>query len=112
MPRLASVLLLLAIGCSPSARERDCTVVREILEPLPEAPRRTYDYSHRPAPLPPSERLRQTTWSDDEVRAAVQAVLAEPLGYSTYRREGAPPSAADRLAQLCGLHRLTLIVDE
>jgi len=109
MPRLIAVLLLLAIGCGPSSRERDCAVVREVLEPPPRAPRRTWEYSRGQAPLPPLERLRQATWTDDEVRAAVEAVLAEPFGYTPYRRERDAPSAADRLAQLCGLRRMTVV---
>lgn len=116
--RIARVMLPLAltVGCGSRAREADCARVREILDPPPTAPRRTYGDGAATAPaeaLPPFERLRRATWTSDEVRAAVQAAVAEAgpvLSYSPYRAAGDAPGAIDRLAGLCGLRRL--VVDE
>jgi hypothetical protein len=120
MPRptntAAALLLMLAPGCGQSARDRDCATVREILEPAPAEPRRSYDYqAERKVTFPPLERLRQATWQDEAVRAAVQAMLGEAgsiQSYSHYRRETERQSAADRLAELCGLRRVTVLADE
>lgn len=116
MPRItAAGLIVLALGCQPEPRERDCATVREILEPPPAPPRRYYDAKAEPVPpLSPLERLRTTPWQSDEVRAAVKAVLDDDgwQFYTPYRVENAPPGAADRLAELCGLQRHTVIVEK
>ena len=111
------VALALACGtglaCGASTRDADCARVREILDPKPAPPRRTYDYSQRaPAePAAPFERLRQATWTDDEVRTAVKAAVDEAgpiLSYSPYRAASDPPRAIDHLAGLCGIPRLVV----
>lgn len=108
-------MLIYALGCGTSARDLDCAEVRTILEAPQVQPRRTYDYgSEHKDSLPPIEQLRRATWRDDEVREAVQAMVEEAgpvLSYSPYRTAGAPPSAADRVAELCGLPRMDVIVE-
>lgn len=102
---------LLLLGCETD-RERDCATVRELLAPPQAPPRRHYDYEAEQTPtLPPFEQLRRATFKDDEVRAAVEAVLAETHWefYSPYQVKNVPPSPADRLAELCGLPRQIII---
>lgn len=100
------------LACGPSTRDADCARVREILDPKPTPPRRTYDYAApAPAEAPPFERLRQATWTDDEVRTAVKAAVDEAgpiLSYSPYRAASDPPRAIDHLAGLCGIPRLVV----
>jgi len=81
--RLLLVALLLA-GCK-SDRERDCERVRDTLGPHGGMPRRYYEYApnHEAAPaIDPIDRLRQMTWHDAEVRAAVNATTAS--GWTAY----------------------------
>jgi hypothetical protein len=105
---------LLVLGCETD-RERDCATAREILAPPQATPRRYYDYAAEQAPtLPPHEQLRRATFKNDEVRAAVKATLEDDgwQMYSPYRVENAPPSAADRLAELCGVPRVSLVIEK
>ena len=100
------LLVVVLAGCE-SDRERDCKIVRDILEP-PKAgmPRRYYTYDPKakaPPPDSPFDRLRKTHWKDPEVAKAVKA-LVESTGwtmytpYSTQDGEATTPS----LAKLCG----------
>jgi hypothetical protein len=109
------VVTLLALACAPDARERDCATVREIVGQSQSTPRRYYDYGAEQVPtLSPIERLRQTTWRSDEVRAAVTAMLDDGgwQMYTPYSLANARPSAADRLAELCGLPRVTVVTEK
>jgi hypothetical protein len=114
----ARIVDLALLGCGRSDRERDCAKVRAILDPprTGGAPRRDYDYSQAGADAPfvdmtPFERLRQLELRDREVREAVHAMVDDAIiqTYSPYRVQGAPSSAADRVADLCGLRRLTIV---
>ncbi len=109
---LSGVLLA---ACGPSDRERDCADVRAIFEPAPPLPRRNYDYDQSVAirDEAPFNRLREMHYRDPEVRDAVLAMTSESglQFYSPYRVESAEPTAADRLAKLCGFPRVTVIVE-
>lgn len=110
-PSLAA-LLACAAACGPTPREADCARVREILDPKPAPPRRTYDHAAAAsAEIPPFERLRQAKWSSDEVRTAVEAAVEEAgpvLSYAPYRAASDPPRAIDHLAGLCGIPRVVV----
>lgn len=101
----------IAISCGPGAREHDCAEVRAILEPIPKSPSREWSDEEPRTVRPPFERLRELAYRDSEVAEAVGAMVNESAiqTYSPYRRAGDPPSAADRLADLCGLPRHEII---
>lgn len=112
--RIALSGVLLA-ACGPSDRERDCADVHAILEPAPPAPRRTWSYDRSVAirDEAPFERLRKMQYRDPAVRDAVLAMTSESgiQSYTPYRVESAPPTAADRLGDLCGFPRAPLLVE-
>ena len=121
MKRVLLVITLLGCSMGASDRERDCVAVRKIVEEnrLPTGtgtPSRYWDYSKReePAQLRDEtqfDRLRKLDYRDAEVREAVKAMVDETgfQFYSPYRLATDAPNASDRLANLCGMQRLTIV---
>jgi hypothetical protein len=117
-----ALTLIALLGCNQAEidRARDCDAVRKIVEenrlPTAIATQRQWDYSQREQPArlrdeTQFDRLRKLHYRDPEVRDAVNAMVDETgfQFYSPYRRATDAPSAADRLAKLCGMQRLTIV---